>query len=126
MNTDEVITECHDYVVRQRENDLKVIFKDEKIKPQDTRKFLENALRDGEIKTAGIDIDKLMPPVSRFGGGSRAKKQGVIDKLKTFFDKYFGIGGSNSFKEQEYETVEYSVEEKSELLKVAESRNDNN
>lgn len=35
-----------------------------------------------------------MPPVSRFGGGNRAlKKQGVIDKLKSFFEKFFGVGG---------------------------------
>ena len=65
-----------------------------------TRKYLANAFRDGEIKTVGTDIDKLMPPVSRFGGGGRAqKKQGVIDKLKSFFDKFFGIGGS-SFEEE--------------------------
>jgi len=36
-----------------------------------------------------------MPPVSRFGGGARTKKkQAVIDKLKVFFEKYFGIGAS--------------------------------
>ena len=41
-----------------------------------------------------------MPPVSRFGGGGRAqKKQGVIDKLKGFFDKFFGIGGNWATKE---------------------------
>lgn len=57
------------------------------------KEHLANAFRDGEIKTVGTDIDKLMPPVSRFGGGGRAqKKQGVIDKLKSFFDKFFGIG----------------------------------
>lgn len=34
-----------------------------------------------------------MPPVSRFGGGNRAeKKQNIIDKLKAFFEKYFGLG----------------------------------
>ena len=34
-----------------------------------------------------------MPPVSRFGGGNRAKKkQTIIEKLKAFFEKYFGIG----------------------------------
>jgi len=33
-----------------------------------------------------------MPPVSRFGGGRAQKKQGVIDKLKAFFEKFFGIG----------------------------------
>ena len=39
--------------------------------------------REGEVKTVGTDIDKLMPPVSRFGGGNRAKKkQTIIEKLK--------------------------------------------
>ena len=98
---DDIMAEWHDYVVERREEDLENIIKEEKLKPEETRKFLENAFRDGEIKTAGTDIDKLMPPVSRFGGGKRAeKKQGVISKLKTFFEKYFGIGGSASFTEE--------------------------
>ena len=54
---------------------------------------MENAFRDGAIKTTGTDIDKLMPPVSRFGGGNRSKKkQGIIEKFKAFFEKYFGLG----------------------------------
>ena len=97
-DVDDVMNEWHEYVVEQRDHDLNAIITEEKLKPEDTRKFMENAFRDGEIKTAGIDIDKLMPPISRFGGGGRAKKkQGVIDKLKTFFEKYFGIGGSSTF-----------------------------
>ena len=52
------------------------------------------------MKTTGTDIDKLMPPVSRFGGSGRAaKKQTVIDKLRAFFEKYFGVGGSSSPEE---------------------------
>ena len=75
------------------------IIKEEKLKEPETRKFLENAFRDGEIKTTGTDIDKLMPPISRFGGGKRAiKKQCVIDKLKSFFEKFFGVGGSFTAK----------------------------
>ncbi len=78
------------------EKELAKIIQEEKLKEPETRKYLANAFRDGEIKTVGTDIDKLMPPVSRFGGGGRAqKKQGVIDKLKSFFDKFFGIGGSS-------------------------------
>ena len=97
-DVDDVMNEWHEYVVEQRDHDLNAIITEEKLKPEDTRKFMENAFRDGEIKTAGTDIDKLMPPISRFGGGGRAKKkQGVIDKLKTFFEKYFGIGGSSTF-----------------------------
>ena len=73
------------------EKDLDLIA-EEKLKDEETRKYIENALRDGAVKTTGTDIDKLMPPVSRFGGGNRAaKKQGVIDKIKAFFEKYFGI-----------------------------------
>lgn len=95
---DDVMAEWNDYVVAMREEDLKNIIQEEKLKSEETRKYLENAFRDGEIKTAGTDIDKLMPPVSRFGGGKRAeKKQNVIGKLKAFFEKYFGIGGSASF-----------------------------
>ena len=98
----DIMAEWHDYVVAKREEDLENIIKEEKLKPEETRKFLENAFHDGEIKTAGTDIDKLMPPVSRFGGGKRAeKKQGVISKLKNFFEKYFGIGGSSSFTEEQ-------------------------
>lgn len=118
---DDIMTEWHDYVVAKREEDLENIIKEERLKPEETRKFLENAFRDGEIKTAGTDIDKLMPPVSRFGGGKRAeKKQGVINMLKTFFEKYFGIGGSASFtKEQEPFTYNTSSEP---TLMVAEDK----
>lgn len=107
---DDVMDEWHEFVVEQRDYDLNVIITEEKLKPKDTRKFIENAFRDGEIKTAGTDIDKIMPPISRFGGGGRAKKkQRVIEKLKTFFEKYFGIGGSSSFNEPEHKAVTYDL-----------------
>ena len=99
-DVDDVMDGWQSYVVEQRKNDLNEIIATEKLKPEDTRKFMENAFRDGEIKTAGTDIDKIMPPISRFGGGGRAKKKlGVIEKLRAFFEKYFGIGGSSSFTE---------------------------
>lgn len=108
-HADDVMSEWNDYVVKQREEELENIIAEEKLKPEDTRKFLSNAFRDGEIKTVGTDIDKLMPPVSRFGGGNRGqKKQGVIDKLKVFFEKYFGIGGTSSFmKEEKINAISY-------------------
>ena len=81
------------YVSEQEKSDLAEIIAAEKLKPEETRKFMENAFRDGAVKTTGTDIDKLMPPVSRFGGGNRSKKkQGIIEKFKVFFEKYFGLG----------------------------------
>ena len=99
-SSDDIVGQWNDFVFVKREQDLQQIIKDEKLKPEETRKFLDNAFRDGEIKTAGTDIDKLMPPVSRFGGGREKKKQGIIDKLKAFFEKFFGIGGNLSFFEK--------------------------
>ena len=102
-DVDDVMAEWNTFVSEQREKELAKIIQEEKLKEPETRKYLANAFRDGEIKTVGTDIDKLMPPVSRFGGGGRAqKKQGVIDKLKSFFDKFFGIGGS-SFEEGKHD-----------------------
>lgn len=122
-DADDIMSEWHDYVVKQREAELQTIITEEKLKPEDTRKFLENAFRDGEIKTAGTDIDKIMPPVSRFGGGGRAKKkQGVIDKLKTFFEKYFGIGGSATFTEPEHSATIYELHPQDNLSMVAEPK----
>ena len=92
-DVDDVMIEWHNFVAEEREKELVQLIQEEKLKEPETRKFLENAFRDGEIKTTGTDIDKLMPPVSRFGGGgARAKKkQTVIDKLKGFFERFFGV-----------------------------------
>ena len=80
------------FVKEEKEKDLEKVIEEEKLKPEETKKFIDNSLRDGVLKTTGTDIDKLLPPVSRFGGGNRAeKKLGVIEKLKVFFDKYLGL-----------------------------------
>ena len=101
---EDVMGEWNDYVDKQREKDLAAIITEEKLKPQETRDFIEIAFRDGEVKTTGTDIDKILPPVSRFGGSGRAaKKQTVLDKLKAFFEKYFGIGSMFKSKKTESE-----------------------
>lgn len=80
------------FVREQKETDLEAIIGEEKLKEEETRKFLSNSFRDGTLKTTGTDIDKILPPASRFGGGDRAaKKQGVIARLMQFFEKYLGL-----------------------------------
>ncbi|HOK33842.1 MAG TPA: type I restriction endonuclease subunit R [Fervidobacterium sp.] len=79
------------FLDERKEEDISAIIEEEKLKPEETRRFIDNAFRDGMLKTTGTAIDKIMPPVSRFGGGRAAKKQGIIEKLKIFFEKYFGL-----------------------------------
>lgn len=80
------------FVQEQKEMDIQELIQEEKLKPEETKRLMENAFRDGVLKTMGTDVDKILPPISRFGGGTRdKKKQIVINKLKIFFEKYFGI-----------------------------------
>lgn len=80
------------FVTEQKKTDLDTLIAEEKLKPDETRKFVDNSFRDGILKTTGTDVDRILPPVSRFGGGNRAaKKDGIIAKLQAFFDKYFGL-----------------------------------
>jgi len=95
-DVDDVMVEWRSFVAEEREKELMQIIQDEKLKEDETRRFLEDSFRNGEIKTTGTDIEKILPPVSRFGGGGRAeKKQTVIDKLKAFFERFFGLGSSD-------------------------------
>ena len=64
----------------QKEIDLKKIISDENLNEEETRKFLDNAFRDGQVKTNGTDIEKILPPMRRFGGGNRAEKKENIMK----------------------------------------------
>ena len=84
------------------------IIAEERLKEAKTRRFIENAFKYGEIKTTGTDIDKCMPPASRFGGNRAIKKQDVIEKLKVFFQKYYGVSGS--FSEDEVKTAKYTYD----------------
>lgn len=92
-DVDDIMLEWRTFVASEKDHQLSAIIKDENLKDAETRKFMELSFRDGFVKTSGTTIDKLLPPMSRFGNGNRAaKKQSVIEKLKNFFDRFFGIG----------------------------------
>ena len=89
----DVMLEWRSFVAEEKEKELTAIITEENLKPDETRKFIENAFREGTVRTTGTDIDKLMPPMTRFGGGNRAeKKKSIIDKFIKFFERFFGIG----------------------------------
>lgn len=103
VNTDtEVVSDWRRFVLEQKEQDISKMIEAEKLMPEETRRFVFNTFRDGALKTTGTEIDKIMPKMSRFGGSNRAeKKQRVIDELKAFFEKYFGLGILEMEKERD-------------------------
>lgn len=91
-DVDDVLLEWKEFVVKKKEEELAAIIAEEKLKNDETRKFIEYSFRDGIMKTTGTDIDKIMPPMSRFGGGREKKKESIIQRLLAFFERFFGIG----------------------------------
>ena len=93
VNADTDVDEAWEaYVQQRKQDDLNEIIASENLKADETTRFVENAFRDGAIRTTGTDIDKILPAMSRFGGGNRQeKKKTVVEKLKVFFEKYFGV-----------------------------------
>ena len=89
----DVMLEWRTFVAEEKERQLAAIIDEENLKNDETRRFMGIAFRDGSVKTTGMDIDRMMPPISRFGSSNRAaKKQTVIEKLQAFFERFFGIG----------------------------------
>jgi type I restriction enzyme R subunit len=81
------------FVATRKAEELEGIIADEGLNADETRAFIDNAFRDGAIPVTGTAITKILPPVSRFAkdNGHSAKKQSVLDKLATFFERYFGL-----------------------------------
>lgn len=92
VNADtEVDEDWQRFIEEQKEQDLMLIIHEEKLKSDETHKFIQNVFRNGILKTTGTDIDVILPAVSRFGksGADRAeKKRTVIDRLEAYFEKY--------------------------------------
>lgn len=89
----EVDKEWRAFIAGKREAELEAIIAAENLRPDATRSFVETAFRDGQIRTSGTAITKVLPPASRFSadGGHGEKKQRVIQKLGAFFERFFGL-----------------------------------
>ena len=113
------MVEWEKFVRQEQEADLDALVAKRKLNAEEARKFMGNAFRDGEVKTTGTDIDKILPPVSRFAaaGSHDELKKEVFEELKAFFEKYFGLG-INSFIEEGHivEEGDTSVSEEDSLV----------
>ncbi len=81
------------YVAEQKEAELKQIIAEERLKEEETKTFVDNSFKNGEIQSAGTSFAKILPPVSRFTptGERTSLKERVLGRLKEYFDRYFNI-----------------------------------
>ena len=84
------------FIEAERKTELARIIADENLKPEAAQEFVQNAFRNGELRTTGTAITKILPPISRFApsGGHDEKKRRVIARLSAFFDRFLGLGAA--------------------------------
>lgn len=82
------------FVAAKRDAELETLITDQKLRPDETRAFIEAAFRDGQLRTTGTAITKILQPGSRFAvdGGHGEKKRTAVEALTHFFDRFFGLG----------------------------------
>ena len=81
------------FVEKKKIEELEDIIKSEGLNHDETYAFVRNAFRDGHVATTGTAIAKVLPPVTRFspGGERTQKRESVLSKLTSFFDRFFDI-----------------------------------
>lgn len=92
INPDSQVEEgWRNYVLERKEADLEELITSQKLRPQEARDYLERAFRDGELQTIGAEFNDIMPRHSLFAKDTAEKREGILDKIKAFFEKYIGL-----------------------------------
>lgn len=81
------------FVKARKAAELDNIIEEENLNKEETYKFMSNAFSDGYVQTTGTALTKVLPPVSRFSpNGDRTRKRDtVLEKLLSFFNKFWDI-----------------------------------
>ncbi|MBR4750864.1 MAG: type I restriction endonuclease subunit R [Thermoguttaceae bacterium] len=92
----DVQEEWRQFVDDRKERELQQIIQEERLNPEKTREFIDNAFEVGTVETSGTQIDAFMPSSSRFSVGKdgetrQVKKERIVGKIKKFFERFFGV-----------------------------------
>jgi len=81
------------FISKKKNAELDLLIQEEKLKSKETRRFMQRAFREGELKTAGQAVSNILPSMSRLTQNNHydLTKQRVSDKLYAFFERFFGL-----------------------------------
>jgi type I restriction enzyme R subunit len=92
-NDSDVEGDWRKFVDEQKRIELSEIIKEQNLDPVATEVFISKAFAEGELKTAGTAVIKLLPAKNMFSPGFEhaLQKAFVIDKLKAFFERFSNL-----------------------------------
>ena len=92
-NDSDVEGQWKKFVEEAKTEELGKIITEEDLNPQETIAFINKALADGELKSAGTAVTKLLPAKNMFSPSYEhsLQKSLVIEKLKAFFERFSNL-----------------------------------
>ncbi len=89
----DVITSWGSYVHDQKMSELTQIIEAECLDAGATKKFIDQAFREGQVQLAGTAFSKILPPQDMFTPDNEhgAQKNRVAEKIQAFFDRFFTL-----------------------------------
>lgn len=94
-SSNDVTADWEKYLAEAKERELSAIIEEETLDDTATREFMANAFVDGGVPESGTEVASLMAKKpSRFAPANAYAdmKARVLDRLKTFFDRFNGLG----------------------------------
>lgn len=94
-SSNDVTADWEKYLAETKERELSAIIEEEALDDAATREFMANAFVDGGVPESGTEMASLMTKEpSRFAPANAYadRKARVLDRLKTFFDRFNGLG----------------------------------
>lgn len=94
-SSNDVTADWEKYLADAKERELSAIIEEEALDDAATREFMVNAFVDGGVPESGTEVASLMTKKpSRFAPANAYAdmKARVLDRLKTFFDRFNGLG----------------------------------
>lgn len=86
----DVIAAFYDYATEIKMQRVLALIEEENLKAQ-AQSFIEDAIKNGHASANGIELDGVLPPLSRRGGAREAKKQTVLEKIQALAYEFYGI-----------------------------------
>ena len=90
----DVPTEFESFIATKRDSELDAIIEAEHL-GEGARDFAYDSLREGYVPDEGTGLSSILPPARRFGGGGsrEAIRTRVLDALRTWVERFSGLGG---------------------------------
>lgn len=92
-NDSDVEGQWKKFVEQAKAEELGKIITDENLNASETTEFINKAFADGELKSAGTAVTKLLPAMNMFSPSYEhsLQKSMVIEKLKAFFERFSNL-----------------------------------